>query len=130
MRFQSLSSTLPAACIALALGANPVFAGDDATKPKHQGERHQKLLEQFDSNHDGKLDDTERAAARAACAARVQEKHPEIFKQLDTDLDGKLSKEELQAGREKLRELREKQGDKRGNKLRGKQGNQPGPRQD
>lgn len=107
MRILPLSSTLPAACVALALCASPAFAGDDSAKPKHQGEHHQKVLEKFDSNHDGKLDETERAAARAACSARIKDQHPELFAKLDTDHDQALSREELRAGREKIQKLRQ-----------------------
>jgi Ca2+-binding EF-hand superfamily protein len=53
---------------------------------------HQKMLERFDTNHDGKLDDTERAAMRAE---RVQR----IFGRLDANSDGQLSTAEVKGTR-------------------------------
>ena len=106
MRITSHSSILPVACIVLVLGASPACGGDESPEPKHRGERQQKLLLQFDSDRDGKLDDTERATARAARAASMREKHPELFARIDTDNDGVLSREELQAGRAELRAFR------------------------
>ena len=99
MRFLSLSSHLPIACIVLAWCGSPVFAGDVVAKTTRQGEHLQKLLEKFDSNHDGTWDETERAAARATGSARIKEKHPELFAKLDTNGDQVLSKAELKAGR-------------------------------
>lgn len=70
-----------------------------------------RLLERFDANKDGKLDETERAAAREAMAARREaggEKQSrgrgEVMKQFDTDNDGRLSESERAAMQAKARE--------------------------
>jgi hypothetical protein len=85
--------------------AGPVFAGDETTAGDHKGGKlREKVLAKFDTNHDGKLDDRERAAARAALYARLSKKHPELLAKLDTDHDGVLSETEMKAGREQLKE--------------------------
>ncbi len=91
-------------CAALAA---PAFAGDEVPNAgKHVGKIHQKILAKFDSNHDGKLDDGEKTAARAALAARLKDKHPELLAKLDTDNDGVISEIEMKAGREQLKAAR------------------------
>lgn len=79
------------------------FAGDDAVHGGKHGKHHEKVLAKFDANHDGKLDESERATARAALAARLKEKHPEVLAKIDTNNDGEISKEEMKAGRELLK---------------------------
>ena len=83
------------------------FAGDDALPNagaggKH-GKHHEKLLAKFDANHDGTLDESERATAHAALAARLKEKRPELLAKIDTNNDGLISQEEMKAGRELLK---------------------------
>lgn len=79
------------------------FAGDDAVNRDKHGKHHEKMLAKFDANHDGKLDESERATARAALAARLKEKHPELLAKIDTNNDGLISQEEMKAGRELLK---------------------------
>ena len=64
-------------------------------KAKHEA-RKQEMLQKFDTNKDGKLDDNERAAARDAMVT-------ERFKKLDTDGNGQISLSEFKAGREQMR---------------------------
>jgi hypothetical protein len=107
--------TLPAILAIAALmlgGSTPTTAaeagGDHA---KHDGKHHQELLEKFDANHDGKLDKSERQAAKAALEERIKEHHPKLFEKFDANHDGKLDREELKALREARRERhREHQG--------------------
>ena len=68
----------------------------------------QRLLERFDANHDGKLDETERAAARAEwqiraterrevreeMRARLQESRGAIMARFDHNGDGRLDENE------------------------------------
>ena len=68
------------------------------------------LVERFDADKDGKLSDSERAAAKAALAERrakhdaeLLAKHPEI----DADKNGELSKDERKAAGDKLRAERQ-----------------------
>lgn len=101
----------------LAAAASPVLWAEDGGKPagehpKHEqgkgdhgpGERQKK----FDTNGDGKLDDAEKAAARAAFGEKLKKEHPEAFAKIDTNGDGVLSEEEAKAGREKMKEMRDK----------------------
>jgi hypothetical protein len=89
------------ACAALAL---PAADGDD--QGRHSGQVRQKILERFDADHDGKLSESERTAARNAFAERCKERHPELFAKIDTNGDGQLSQEEAQAARERFHDRR------------------------
>jgi hypothetical protein len=60
----------------------------------------QELLQKFDKNGDGKLDDAERADMKAAFAARRAEHHKEMLAQYDTNKDGKLDDAERAAMRD------------------------------
>ena len=98
-------SIILAALAAMTLSTTPLAAeGHEVHEGKcpKNGEMRAKLVERFDANKDGMLDESERAAAKAACqekkgemAAKILAKHPE----LDTNGDGKLDKEEAEAGR-------------------------------
>lgn len=102
----------------IACCAAPLAAGDEAaTKGKHP--RLAELKQKFDANHDGKLDETERAAARAFVSQKLKEKHPQAFAKADADGNGELSKEEMQALREKLKAHRAEKG---GGKKQGGEG--------
>ena len=110
MRYQTTSvhatffATFFATCLTALMFAGPAFAGDEPTAGEHKGGKlHEKILAKFDANHDGKLDDSEKATARAALCARLNEKHPELLAKLDTDHDGVLSETEMKAGREQLK---------------------------
>ena len=59
-----------------------------------------KRMARFDTNHDGKLDDNEKAAARA-----------QMVKRFDTDGDGKVSDQERQAGRARMMKRFDTNGD-------------------
>ena len=60
----------------------------------------QELLQKFDKNGDGKLDDAERADMKAAFAAKRAEHHKEMLTQYDTNKDGKLDDAERAAMRD------------------------------
>lgn len=103
--------TLPTLLALATLVAGPVLmAAEGEDRPKrHDGERgHGAELKKFDTNGDGKLDDAEKAAMRAAVGDRLKKNHPELFTKLDTNGDGALSEDEMKAGREKMRELHDK----------------------
>lgn len=55
-------------------------------------ERRAKMMEQFDTNKDGKLDPQEQAAMRAAMPFP-----PQILERFDTNKDGKLDDQEKAA---------------------------------
>jgi Ca2+-binding EF-hand superfamily protein len=80
------------------LGGSLAYAdsGAQAADPgcaDKRGGRHEKMLERFDTNHDGKLDDTERAAMKAAFG----EKREERIARYDTNHDGVLDATERAA---------------------------------
>jgi Ca2+-binding EF-hand superfamily protein len=58
------------------------------------------LVQKFDTNGDGKLDDTERAAMKAAFEAKRAERHKEMLARFDTNKDGKLDDAERAAMRD------------------------------
>jgi len=66
--------------------------GDDATR--------QDMLQKFDTNKDGKLDDAERAQMKAAFEAKRAERHKEALAKFDANKDGKLDEAERKTMRE------------------------------
>ena len=105
-------TTILSALAALTLSAMPLVAAeghDDGGDSPTKGERHAKLLERFDANKDGKLDESERAAAkqagqehRAKRQGEFKEKHPEAFAKVDTNGDGAIDQGERGAARQKM----------------------------
>ena len=97
-------------CIALAL-AGIVTASAQEGKPEGQrrgpggpggpGARQvpPAVLKEFDKDGDGKLNDEEAKAARAAMQAKREEAQKKILAEFDADKDGKLSEEERKAVR-------------------------------
>ena len=88
--------------ITLAALAIPTLAQaeGDCKKGSRCADRKATILEQFDTDEDGKLDKEERAAAKEARAAKMAEKKAEILAKYDTDGDGKISKEERQEAKD------------------------------
>lgn len=71
-------------------------AAEGSAQPgAHRGQLRQHLLQKFDADQDGKLSETERQAARAAC----QERRAAGKAKFDADQDGKLSETERAAAR-------------------------------
>jgi hypothetical protein len=81
---------------AAAVLALPAWAQPDGEGRRGDGPR-ARVLERFDANGDGRLDEGEREAARAAFRARVLER-------FDADGDGTLSPDERAKAREAVRE--------------------------
>ncbi len=80
--------------------------------PGHKGPQFREgwLLGKFDANNDGRLDQEERAAARAAGEQRARarlEKHLQHLKAVDADGDGKISDTEWAAAKQQREKLRE-----------------------
>ena len=69
------------------------------------------ILKRFDTNKDGKLDETEKADMQKKMADRKAK----VLEKFDTDKDGKLSEEERKAMREAMKK-------ERGNKKKGSKG--------
>ena len=59
----------------------------------------EKLLEKFDTNGDGKLDETERAAAKVAMQAKRAERKQQVLERFDADGDGQLNEAERAAAK-------------------------------
>ena len=82
-----------------AAGVGLLGAGLAVAGPGRGGGR---MMEKFDANGDGQLDEAERAAMRAAREAR----HAEMMKKLDTNGDGAVDDAERQAARAARAEAR------------------------
>lgn len=74
-----------------------------------EGEGHEKmrakLLEKFDTNKDGKLDEMEKAAMKEERGQRLDKfikKHPEFLKKHDANGDGKLDETERKAAHQAM----------------------------
>jgi Ca2+-binding EF-hand superfamily protein len=88
-----------AAVLGLAVLVMPARAATDEGQGPALGGLPARLLEKFDANHDSKLDEQERAAAKAW----VQEHRGELIQKFDTNGDGKLDDQERAAAKDALR---------------------------
>lgn len=98
-------------------GERPGFKPQAKGGPRDPAFQRGYLMGKFDANGDGKLDETERAAAKAAMEQRLRtgaERQLERLKSVDTDGDGKISDAEWAAGREKMQAWRQEHGPKAG----------------
>ena len=93
--------------------------GEGLGKHRGNGELREKVMEKFDANHDGKLDESERAAAKAALKERMEkakEHHGEfkakLLERFDANHDGKLDDGERAAAKAALKERKEHRGDR------------------
>jgi hypothetical protein len=99
-----MSTTLIRALSLVALitaGTHAWAAEDGAGKRKGHGdgELRAKVMEKFDANHDGKLDESERAAAKEAMKEHRGEHRGTLFDRLDANHDGSISREEFMAAK-------------------------------
>jgi Ca2+-binding EF-hand superfamily protein len=78
--------------LALALSGS-LFAGAAGIASAH-GPGKGELLQKYDTNHDGKLDDQEKAAMRADFEAKRAQKKAELLQKYDLNKDGKLDDNE------------------------------------
>lgn len=72
---------------------------DDNERAALKADREKKLLAKYDANHDGKLDDNERAAAKADRVKAREERHARLLAKYDVNHDGKLDPSELAAAK-------------------------------
>ena len=104
------TSTLPLYIFTATLFALPALAQTDPapekTRPEHSGRmgpRMQEMIKRFDKDGDGKLNEEEKAAARAEMRKEGGGRpgggrmHEEILKRFDKDGDGKLNDAERAA---------------------------------
>jgi hypothetical protein len=93
--------------LALALAA---ITGATAQDEKPEGKRHHPLppavLEKFDADKDGKLDEEERKAARAEMQAKREEARKKMLEEFDANDDGKLDEAERKAAHEAMKAKR------------------------
>jgi Ca2+-binding EF-hand superfamily protein len=87
--------------IALALCASLAAGGVAAADGFHGGgAQRTEILQKYDTNKDGKLDDTEKAAMKADFQAKHAQKKAEMLAKFDTNKDGKLDDTEKAAMRD------------------------------
>lgn len=88
---------LIAATTALFLGAAGGFALAKGGGHHRDPAKKAAMMQKFDANGDGALDDAEKATMREAFAAKREARMTERFQRLDVNRDGKLSLEEFKA---------------------------------
>ena len=76
-------------------------------QPGSPAPRKSKLLEQYDKNGDGKLDETEREAMRKDREGKRKEREADLIKKYDKNGDGKLDDAEREAMRAEYRKKRD-----------------------
>src|SRR5215470_3620755 len=100
MRFTAKMTAIAALVGSLGVGGAVALAqGDGGAAP--EGMR-AKILEKYDTNHDGKLDDGERAAMRADFQAKRAERRAKMLARFDSNKDGKLDANERKVMRDTL----------------------------
>ena len=88
--------------IALALCGSLAAGGVAAAQGFHGGADRAEILQKYDLNKDGKLDDGEKAAMRADFKAKHEKMRAEMISKFDTNKDGKLDDGEKAAMRDTL----------------------------
>ena len=86
--------------LALLIAAPLVAGATTYAVAQGDGPTRKELIQKFDQNGDGKLDDAERAQMKAALAAQRAEHHQEMLAKYDTNHDGKLDPAERKAMRD------------------------------
>ncbi len=103
------SITLIAALLGCAALSPTLHAEDEG---KRDGKHRERMLEKFDANNDGTLDDEEKAAAREKCGRRGGKFRDRMLKKFDADKDGKLDDTERAAAKEAMQERRKEMKEK------------------
>jgi len=98
-----------AALVAVSFGYPTSVRAEGAEKGKGGGRG--EMLKNFDKDGDGKLNDEEKAAAKAAWEAKRAEEHKAMLAKFDKDGDGKLNDEEMKAMHEARKAEMEKKFD-------------------
>ncbi len=84
--------------LALMISA-PLVAGSTAVALAHGSHDKAELLQKYDTNKDGKLDDSERAQMKADFQAKREAEKAAMLQKYDTNKDGKLDDTERAAMR-------------------------------
>ncbi len=82
--------TIAPGLLALALLAGPPARAEEAAKEKPLS----KNQRQYDADHDGKLNDEEKAAAKAGATAKAKQTREENLAKYDANKNGKLDDDE------------------------------------
>ena len=86
--------------LALLIAAPLVAGATTYAVAQGDGPNRKELIQKFDQNGDGKLDDAERAQMKAAFEAKRAEHHKEMLAKFDTNKDGKLDAAERKVMRD------------------------------
>ena len=86
--------------LALLIAAPLVAGATTYAVAQGDGPTRKELIQKFDKNGDGKLDDAERAQMKAAFEAKRAEHHKEMLAKYDTNKDGKLDAAEKKVMRD------------------------------
>jgi hypothetical protein len=101
--------------IAAALGLAGAAHAEEGKPQRPHREMPPGLLKQFDKDGDGKLNDEEREAAKAAREAMMEARKKEMLEKFDTDKDGELNDAEKEAMRAEMKKRMLEKFDKDGN---------------
>jgi hypothetical protein len=101
-----LALALSASLVAGVAGFAAANTGSSAAADANGGAWKAKMLQKYDTNGDGKLDDTERAAMRADRQAKREARKEKMLQKFDTNGDGKLEPSERAAMQEERAEKR------------------------
>ena len=90
--------TIPAisAALAMIMTASAEDGDKKGNRLEGQGKRalHQRILEKFDTDGDGKLNESEKSELKKAMTQRRDENQAKMLRRFDSDKDGTLSPEE------------------------------------
>lgn len=100
--------------IAAAIGLSGAAHAQNGKGERGERKLPPEILEKFDKNGDGKLDEEERKAAREAMAEMRANREKEMLAKYDKNGDGKLDGEERKIMRENMRKMMHKRFDNDG----------------
>ena len=89
--------------IAAAIGLSGAAHAEEGKKERPPHKLPPEIIEKFDKDGDGKLNEEERETAKAARGDMEASRRKEILEKFDADGDGKLSDEEKKAMREAMK---------------------------
>jgi hypothetical protein len=84
------------------VGCSLAVGGIAAAQGFHGGGKRGEIVQKYDLNKDGKLDDGEKAAMRADFKAKFEQKRAEMIAKFDTNRDGKLDDGEKAVMRDQM----------------------------
>jgi Ca2+-binding EF-hand superfamily protein len=100
--------------LGMMLMASMAVAGVSRAAPGDDMPMHEEMIQKFDTNGDGKLDESERQAMRDAMHARMEQHRQEMLARFDANHDGKLDASERETMHHVLAAERFKQLDTNG----------------